>query len=560
MNINKISIKNFRVFKEKTTFQLRPFTILTGPNNSGKSSFIKFLQLIKNGVFNLSFDKGKHNLENFQNVLNWYNKNDPLEIEIEDDVNSKIIYNYLYDENLSEIEYYDRNNLIFNVSQKKIDYSIDSNKENINCKIFYNLNSLFSQEIRDHEELFHKGEIHFRENNLFFKISYKEEDITLHFLDEIKTFQGNLFDLEFKSDFYQNLDGLLEKVLHHVFSESNIGLKKIIKSHSYFAYYSRLDLFENLKVEFSWLGNQELNGRSKIYPEYGGVYNKILRIIKSLSFVEKELHHLSVNRGSQQRVLMNNSGYEINDIILEFSKRKMIHKQFLLNCFKILGIEGKLDVKRYENTISVVKLIRGDIELSLADLGFGYSQIIPIVLKIHNLMPDHQIENTQETKYEDLSTNAQQDADYAEIQEEIDKKNGTYVENVEKQYSNYIQNNRYFLLEEPEANLHPNLQSNLAELLVYIESVFDIKFIIETHSEYFIRKLQYLTAKEVLSPDDSVIYYFNDDKYVSKTEPKVKEIFINEDGGLTDSFGPGFFDEATKLQFDLIKLNREQLN
>ena len=116
------------------------------------------------------------------------------------------------------------------------------------------------------------------------------------------------------------------------------------------------------------------------------------------------------------------------------------------------------------------------------------------------------------------------------------------------------------ILEEPEANLHPSLQSKLADLLMYIQEREGVKFTIDTHSEYFIRKLQYLTAKKDLKTEDSVIYYFNDDKYVTNTEPKVKEIFINEDGGLTDSFGPGFFDEATKLQFDLIKLNKQQMN
>jgi predicted ATPase len=166
-------------------------------------------------------------------------------------------------------------------------------------------------------------------------------------------------------------------------------------------------------------------------------------------------------------------------------------------------------------------------KLALADLGFGYSQIIPIILKIHNFLPDAKNSVLKSSRYK----NHLKQVDFG-----------------------------FLILEEPEANLHPNLQSKLAELLIYIETVINIKFIIETHSEYFIRKLQYLTAKKELKTENSVIYYFNDDKYVNASEPKVKEIFINEDGGLTDSFGPGFYDEATKLQFDLIKLNKQQLN
>jgi predicted ATPase len=119
-----------------------------------------------------------------------------------------------------------------------------------------------------------------------------------------------------------------------------------------------------------------------------------------------------------------------------------------------------------------------------------------------------------------------------------------------------------FLLEEPEVNMHPALQSKLANLFTDAYKKFKSRFIIETHSEYLIRKLQYLVSSidSGLQKEDVIMYYFNDDEAVSNTEPKVKEIFINEDGGLTDSFGPGFFDEATKLQFDLIKLNKQQLN
>ena len=148
--------------------------------------------------------------------------------------------------------------------------------------------------------------------------------------------------------------------------------------------------------------------------------------------------------------------------------------------------------------------------MNLADFGFGYSQLIPIILKI------------------------------------IDCQN-------KKQYN--------LIIEEPEANLHPNLQSQLADIFVLTLEYFkDFNFIIETHSEYFIRKLQYLTAKNEIASNQCVICYFNADKYVTAQEPKVKKIEIGKDGNLLDTFGPGFYDETTRLQFDLIKLNREQNN
>jgi predicted ATP-dependent endonuclease of OLD family len=56
------------------------------------------------------------------------------------------------------------------------------------------------------------------------------------------------------------------------------------------------------------------------------------------------------------------------------------------------------------------------------------------------------------------------------------------------------QESRLFIIEEPEANLHPALQSRLADYLVQVNRETGIQFIIETHSEYLIRRMQYLMA------------------------------------------------------------------
>lgn len=69
--IKKIGIKNFRVFKDYAEFEIRPITILTGPNNSGKSSFTKLLLLLKNGIEELDFFEGEHNLISYWDNLSW---------------------------------------------------------------------------------------------------------------------------------------------------------------------------------------------------------------------------------------------------------------------------------------------------------------------------------------------------------------------------------------------------------------------------------------------------------------------------------------------------------
>ena len=45
--------------------------MLVGPNNSGKSSFTKLLRLLENGFDFLQYDKGKHNLKDYESSLNY---------------------------------------------------------------------------------------------------------------------------------------------------------------------------------------------------------------------------------------------------------------------------------------------------------------------------------------------------------------------------------------------------------------------------------------------------------------------------------------------------------
>ena len=74
-----------------------------------------------------------------------------------------------------------------------------------------------------------------------------------------------------------------------------------------------------------------------------------------------------------------------------------------------------------------------------------------------------------------------------------------------------------------------------------------------------IRKLQVLVAGKgneedlQISNDEISILYVNSPKVVAETgDPQVKQIEICADGYLDDTFGEGFFDEATKLSHKLM--------
>ena len=111
-------------------------------------------------------------------------------------------------------------------------------------------------------------------------------------------------------------------------------------------------------------------------------------------------------------------------------------------------------------------------------------------------------------------------------------------------------------IEEPENHLHPKFQSVLAEMFADAYKNYGIHFIVETHSEYMVRKLQTLVARKELTPKEVSLQYFYspDIEQRPQGEPQVKDIPIREDGILLAPFGPGFLDEADNLVTDILTL------
>lgn len=111
------------------------------------------------------------------------------------------------------------------------------------------------------------------------------------------------------------------------------------------------------------------------------------------------------------------------------------------------------------------------------------------------------------------------------------------------------------IVEEPEIHLHPKFQSLLADLFWSALYDYRIRCIVETHSEYFIRKMQVLAAayakKKSLTDEEMkdkcpiAVYYFPKDKHPYEMEMRSDGKFINE-------FGSGFFDEAANLAFEIL--------
>lgn len=213
-----------------------------------------------------------------------------------------------------------------------------------------------------------------------------------------------------------------------------------------------------------------------------------------------------------------------NDSFKALCKRKKEFKSYRPGSFvnkwvNTLRLGEKVSIKVDKEGLGAKLLIREKEEglfHSLADEGYGVTQIVFILLRIE-IEILHIIENP---------------------------KNYWYSNTIGKESTN----TRTLAVEEPEVSLHPSMQSKLAEIMSEANSLYGVNFIVETHSEYLLRKIQTLVAGKSLFYDDISVYYFT-----GNVDDPVKEIGINSSGTFNQAFGPGFFDEADNLAFSLMK-------
>jgi predicted ATPase len=163
---------------------------------------------------------------------------------------------------------------------------------------------------------------------------------------------------------------------------------------------------------------------------------------------------------------------------------------------KELGIASTLervDLSAYHSALQITDSV-SNIRSNLADVGFGASQVIPVIRGCLN------------------------------------------------------NNESPLVIEQPEIHLHPKAQGQLAALIC--ETAKYRQIFVETHSEHMINRARIMVAEGELEPDDVIILY------VDRTSKgsSVVEIGINPNGDFTKEWPSGFFDERYKDAMTLLKL------
>jgi predicted ATPase len=375
-------------------------------------------------------------------------------------------------------------------------------------KIDFELFEIFTQMISFFHEHFAKDILRLGETMAIYGGSFSEAYDTL---------QENLIEIKDSKDIEvvklkNSLTGYLE------------GIKECITGGilPYDTYYQK-EFFDDLKLKnsahhFIYLqhifkknveGESHKLFRKSFTSRIKSVFDDSLVRILDFTISKKEVDFISLNsiRGSSDRVYSDqDQSTDWRKMVFALANIEPERLDFVNTWIKEFGIGDKLSVVRgLDATSSRVILDHEDFSENLSDLGFGISQMLPIICQIA----------------------------------------------LARQRSNII-------LEEPEANLHPASQSKLADLFVAAHQKFGHKFLLETHSEYLIRKLQVLVAQGKVDHQKTNVYYFNIEG--GSASQKVKQINIQRDGTLSSPFGEGFYDEASNWRYELLKINKEQNN
>lgn len=649
-NIEGLGLQNFRTFQTREDLEFAPITLITGANNSGKSSIFKAVQFLshnfKDGNVSdiLDFKAMKHELGNLERIYNRVSmdKFKNSEIPQYQSIYSRISGFRRENGDLSKLPIFDDDeDLVFTfpikfggsryisatlevryelkryeskdipVSHDIKSVAIIKDKKNLHWSNIIGLMNNYDEapnwEMETSIDL--KKIIQLIIDTPFIEIKKgikpnenTEDYFTIDLFSRIKKYKGVFFDFPFSKNKKDSYEGFTEKLekgksLFSDYSELTedeksklLAIEQKISSDLLQgrnnSQYKILDCFKtNNIIGFMSDGMEKyiVNAEEKEPEEIqeksekdilqslfkdpfkttpnSQLFTNLLRAIENdfTDAVQKKIdslnkvYFLPTTRGRNREWFIDEQNSEDIQIVRDFSAIYLKHHPSIENFVNFWIGNGEINevdengIKKQkgfkigkelfvyrDEAIGLTKIFLVNFDgtkTPLVDLGYGISQLLPIIMKIAIIAYKHQV------PYE----------------YDFDNRDGSHRETIYFRPST-------LLIEEPEANLHPSLQSKMAELFIDAASRFNIQFLIETHSEYLIYKFQEYIGRKIVSPSDVKMYYFNHPNDVRQgvKDKYISHVKIDTDGSIDYEkyFGKGFFDEQTNLKLSLLNIQR----
>ncbi|QZT38984.1 AAA family ATPase [Halosquirtibacter xylanolyticus] len=524
--MKKIGFNHFRRFEKFEPLELGEVTFLVGKNNSGKSTMVKAILLVLDYLKTQQSDKfsfantvlDEANIVTFQRAK--CSQSEASYIEFFFEIEEFKVYvkisgedNYTFaDVNQIHIEDKELNyTFVYNFQKKELQILKREHQEkeqlepnNVICQLKAERKELRTQlKTLQKEAPISKDVLNTISeiNTINQKIKFYEEnhqdepnfDATTLF--DVKYPMG---DLEFKEDSSPFIDYVRN------FLERNSDVKTFINE----IHHKDVSLYENSFVED---GELYISARV-IDNEKFNIQKSIARFVSLVN--TKKVYYLGANPMKQSglfylRDKQNALGQAIHQFYQLKVRKEEPEYQFIERWMKEFELGNSLHIEFISGEAYKCVVEENSRYIPLADMGMGSLQLMQLFVRIATI-----------------------------IRKYGDKTNGINL-----------------IVEEPELNLHPGAQSKLADFLYEVSTTYGIKFIIETHSEYIIRRSQVLGLQNNLHQNEALdlnpfrVYYFH-------TSEGPYEMKYQENGKFNRKFGKGFFDEADSSAMELFRLNR----
>ncbi len=122
----------------------------------------------------------------------------------------------------------------------------------------------------------------------------------------------------------------------------------------------------------------------------------------------------------------------------------------------------------------------------------------------------------------------------------------------------YVPEGSILILEQPEIHLHPSVQTGLADVFIDAIKTHKVQILLESHSEYLLRRLQRRIADETLLKEDAALYFCDIVDGVSRLTPLELDMFGNITNWPKDFFGDEFGEMAAATQAVIERKRRQQ--
>lgn len=492
--MENITVKNYRSITDSGRIDLCPLTVAVGKNSAGKSSFVRLLPLLKQTLERKTSDTllwyGDYvDFGDFQHTVSNCHKEDPIEISFTIMTYERFYGRYLRDtekdEFLAHVKLGIRETHIEKVKIKFFDQeiSIDITEDG-------NATVLINGDKRPYED---KNFLAFREaQTLIPTIIEKKSDgryfgrrINLDLIEycrkyiypkkEVKKdsmiFSSVVYDgINIKLGYKKDILASLKRINEAKFNKMKLEHKRFERINNVIIATKLLDIIERINACVA----NDMKQTSYLKP-IRAMVNRYYRV-QGISIDE-----LDADGSNLPMILKNMSISELRDFE-QWSKEKF-------------GVVFSVTTGEGHISLIIKDDVGGKVETNVADTGYGYSQMLPIVMMLWMIHKNKMFYEKEKT----------------------------------------------LVIEQPELHLHPAYQAKMIDVFVNIireaeRNNIVIKIIFETHSETMINRIGTLISENKIEAEKVNVLIF--DKIDNETHIESKK--FNSDG-LLMGWPIGFF-------------------